>query len=346
MKKLLSIYFLFILGTIHLSAQGGLKAEYFDGTEFNRYVATNTVDHIDFYWNQTPPVKGINPHKCSIRYTGRLKSTQTGTYSFSARVDDGIRVWVGEELIINNWQLNDVGYSEGKVDMKADQYYNIKIEYFNALNEAELRLLWKIPNDEERSWFDQWFYGDEPVVIPPQNFSLPLEKEIEEIPAAQPEPIAEAKPKPKPKPKVKPAPKAKAIPKPKVVQQKPVVVPVKRKIVIDTIQQYIPKNVAFNRAESEILPISFPELDKLADFLVKNPTRKIRIEGHTDNIGDMEKNFRLSERRAYAVAAYLVKKGGSPDQLSAQGFGGTKPLVYSNGEKYHPENRRVEFIIE
>ena len=342
MKNLLSIYFLFILGATYVFAQGGLKAEYFDGTEFNRYVATNTVDHIDFYWDQSPPVEGINPHKCSIRYTGRLKSPQTGTYAFSARVDDGIRVWVGGTLIINNWQLNDVGYSEGRVEMKADQFYDIKIEYFNALNEAELRLLWKLPNDDERSWFDQWFYGDEPVVIPPQHFAPPLEEKIEVLPEPKPEPIAEAKPKSKPK--VKPQPKTKPRPKPKVVQQDPV--PIKRKIVIDTIQQYIPKNVAFNRAESEILPISFPELDKLADFLVKNPTRKVRIEGHTDNIGDMDKNFRLSERRAYAVAAYLVKKGGRSEQLSAKGFGGTKPLVRSNDKKYHPENRRVEFIIE
>ena len=60
----------------------------------------------------------------------------------------------------------------------------------------------------------------------------------------------------------------------------------------------------------------------------------------------MEKNLRLSEKKAYAVAAYLVKKGVSAKQLSAKGFGGTMPLVHSDGKQYHPENRRVAFIFE
>lgn len=343
MKRLLFIYCLLILGTIHLLAQKGLKADYFDGTQFDRYVATNYVDHIDFYWNQIPPVKGINPHECSIRYTGRLTSPRTGLYTFSARVDDGIRVWVGETLVINNWQLNDVGYSDGTIEMKADQFYDIKIEYFNALNEAELRLLWKLPNKEESSWLDKWWYGEEPVVVPAQYFAPPLEKEVE----LRLEPKLQAIVQPKLKPQLKPKPKlkTKSKPKPNIVKRVRLAVPQKKKVV-DTIQRYIPQSVEFDQAKSEILAVSFRELDTLTDFLVRNPNRTIRIEGHTDNIGDMAKNIRLSERRSYAVAAYLVKKGVGTKQVSARGFGGTKPLVRSSKGKYHPENRRVEFIIE
>jgi len=339
MKRLLSVYYLFLLGTIHLLAQKGLKADYYDGIEFDRYVATNYVEHIDFYWNQTPPVKGINPHVCSVRYTGRLKSPQTGVFTFSARVDDGIRVWVGGKLIINNWQLNDVGYSSGTIEMIADTLYDIKIEYFNALLEAELRLLWKLPIDEERTWLDSWWYGDEPVVVPAQYFTPPPKKEVEltqEL-AIKQEPEVHLLAQPKPKPKAKP--------KPSIVKLTPVTVPQKKKVV-DTIQKYIPKSVEFDQAKSEILAISYQELDKLADFLSKHPNHKVRIEGHTDNVGDMAKNLQLSERRSYAVAAYLVKKGVHSKQVSAKGFGGSKPLVRSTGKKYHPENRRVEFIIE
>jgi len=119
-----------------------------------------------------------------------------------------------------------------------------------------------------------------------------------------------------------------------------------KKRVVEIIQEYIPKNVQFDQAKTEILSESFAELDKLADFLVKNPQHKIKIEGHTDNVGDAEKNFQLSHRRANAVAAYLIKKGVSHERLSAEGFGGSKPLVSSDGRKYHPEYRRVEFIVE
>ena len=349
MKYLLSIYFLLILGIPHLLAQKGLKADYFDGRNFDRYVATNYVDQIDFYWNWQAPVEGINPHVCSVRYTGRLKSPRTGWYTFSARVDDGIRVWIGEELIINNWQLNDVGYSDGKVKMKADQFYDIKIEYFNALNEAELRLLWKLPQDEDSNWLENWWYGDDPTIVPAQYFAPPNEKVVETIREPEKEPLAQAKPapqsKPKPKPKPQSKPKSKPKPQPSTIKPAPLAVPKKKKMV-DTLQQYIPNSVEFDRTKSEILSISYPELDKLAKFLVKHPTRTVRIEGHTDSVGDMTKNFRLSEKRAYAVAAYLVKKGVRPNQLSAKGFGGTKPLVKSKTKKYNPENRRVAFIIE
>ncbi len=333
MKRFLLICFLPILGIPQLWSQTGLKADYFDGTQFNIYVATNYVDNIDFYWNQTPPVRGINPHQCSIRYTGQLKSPIAGTYTFSARVDDGIRVWVDQVLVINNWQLNDVGYSEGKVELKADSLYSLKIEYFNALREAELRLLWKLPEAEEKSWYAKWWGESEAVVIPAEYFTPPIEKEVAVTPKPTPPALVESKPKPKP------------ATKPKVVKKTPLVLPQKKKVVTN-IQQYIPKNVAFNQAEAEILPVSYGELDRLADFLVKHPTRKVRIEGHTDNIGHPDKNLLLSKKRAYAVAAYLVKKGVDYKQLSAQGFGGTKPLVPSKNKEYHPENRRVAFIIE
>ena len=307
-----------------------IRDSYYDGRNFERYVATEFVDNIDFFWNRTPPVEGINPHVCSVRYTGRLTTPKTGTYTFSARVDDGIRVWVGGILVINNWRLNDVGFSEGKVNMKADYIYDIKVEYFNALNEAELRLLWKLPETEERSWMDKWWNGDDPVIVPAKYFSPTKEKKVEPKPDPEPEPIVEPTPKPKPI-----APKKEPI----------VIAPKKEKV--NTFQKYIPKSVEFERAQSEILPVSFAELDKLADFLAKNAHHKVKIEGHTDNVGDVNGNFVLSERRAKAVAAYLIKKGVNHKQIkSAKGFGGSKPLKQSDGRKYHPENRRVEFIIE
>ena len=330
-----------MLGILQVYSQNGLKADYYDGKDFNRYVTSNYVDNIDFYWLTTPPVEGINPRECSIRYTGRIKSPKTGEITFSARVDDGIRVWVNEALIIDNWKLNDVGYSTGKVTMIADSLYDLKIEYFNALLEAELRLLWELPKDEEKkveekSWFASWWEGEEKTesqIISAQYFESPVEEKITKKPESELAPITETKPKPKP------------IAKPKKVKKKPKIVATPPKEA-EVVQQYIPKSVEFNQAKAEILPISYPELDKLADFLGRHPNQKVHIEGHTDNVGNAEKNLRLSEKRAYAVAAYLVKKGVPAKQLSAKGYGGSKPLIVSQGKQYSPENRRVEFIIE
>jgi len=255
------------------------------------------------------------------------------------RVDDGIRVWVDDVRVINNWQLNDLAYSKGKIKLIADSIYTITIEYFNALIEAELQLLWELPNDDnnEKSWWDLWWVEDKRVVIPTQYFTPPPEKEIAELQEPIALPIVPSKPAPKPKPK--------RLSKRKPIKPKPAAIPQKEPVA-NTIQQYIPDNVEFNRKESEILAISYPDLDKLANFLVSHPNHKVRIEGHTDNVGDQHKNFLLSERRAYAVAAYLVKKGVDSKQLTAKGYGGTKPLVQSKQKQYHPENRRVAFIIE
>ena len=104
MKK--AIFILIILvGIFNIRsaiAQNGLKGEYFNGQDFDQFIGIKQVENIDFYWNDVAPMPGMNPNVCSVRWTGRLKSPQTGTYEFSARVDDGIRVWVGGVRVINN----------------------------------------------------------------------------------------------------------------------------------------------------------------------------------------------------------------------------------------------------
>ena len=341
MKRLLLCTILILAVNLFLQGQGTLKAEYYNGTDFEAYVGEQTVSKIDFYWDRYPPMDGVYPNSCSVRYTGQLKSPRSGSIAFTARVDDGIRVWINDTLLINNWRLNDHGFAESNLYMEANIKYDLKIEYFNALNEAELRLLWKLPEDPNQYWISKWWNGDNPVVIPAEYFSEPIEKEvvIEEEPAIEPEPdlVAKspAKPKVKPKPKT-PAPKKESI----------IIAPAKP--VVKAYEEYIPKNIEFDRAQSEILSVSYADLDKLAAFLEQNPIRKIKIEGHTDNVGDAKKNLALSERRAKAVAAYLIKQRVQPEQIvSAMGYGGSQPLVKSDGKKkYHPENRRVEFIVE
>lgn len=325
MKKSILLFLIITFASFSIYAQNGLKADYYDGVNFNRFVGTQIESNIDYYWSEVAPFPDMNPNECSVRWTGQLLSPATGEFTFSARVDDGIRVWVGGVLIIDNWQLNDVGYSTGNVKLQKGERYNITVEYFNALNEAEIKFLWTLPEPEDLGWFDSFWYDNEEEIVPAEYFFQPPTPKIAAI---EKEEIIAPKPK-------------------KKTQKKKPTAPAKPKIVEEiTIENYIPKNVQFDRAKTEILPESFPELDRLAEYLVDNPQYKIKIEGHTDNVGDAKKNLDLSNSRARAVAAYLIKKGVSHERLSAEGFGGSRPLVKSNGRKYHPENRRVEFIVE
>ena len=345
-------YTILLSVSLFATADQGLHVEYFDGTNLEKLVTTRTEYKIDRFWNEVPPVDGINPHECSIRWTGKLAPGRTGTYSFSARVDDGIRVWVGDQLIIDDWQLNDVGRFEGKVKLKKGHEYDLKVEYFNALHEGEITLLWKIPPKEER-WYHRWF-GGEYEVIGPQYFRLPegniktaeveIYEEAANKPRVLPQPTINKKEEQKiSAPSVAPPKVSKDTKTSPVVVKEPTDVPVilSEKVV----EKYIPKNIEFEHAAVNILEDSFEELDHFAKFMLTHPQLDVLIEGHTDVMGDAAINKKLSERRAYAVASYLVKKGVSAKRISAEGFGGTKPLVQPEPGKYFPANRRVEFIL-
>ena len=105
------------------------------------------------------------------------------------------------------------------------------------------------------------------------------------------------------------------------------------------------KNVQFGNNSFELLPISKIELDKLLQVLNENPTLKLEIKGHTDNIGKTEDNIKLSSNRAKSVVDYLVSKGVNAARLGYKGFGATQPIADNNTEEGRAKNRRTEFMI-
>lgn len=106
------------------------------------------------------------------------------------------------------------------------------------------------------------------------------------------------------------------------------------------------KNVFFDSGSAVLKRASYTELDKLQQLLTDNPSLKIRLHGHTDNIGAEADNLTLSQNRAKAVYDYLVNKGISKDRLSYQGFGETQPIATNDTEAGRQENRRTEFVVE
>jgi outer membrane protein OmpA-like peptidoglycan-associated protein len=113
----------------------------------------------------------------------------------------------------------------------------------------------------------------------------------------------------------------------------------------DTIQRFTPRNILFEQSKSVMLQGSLAELDNLADMLQRHPVLKVSVEGHTDNIGDLVKNQKLSEERAAAVAVYLVHKGIAPERVSSRGYGSSRSLTSDPSPEGHMKNRRVEFVI-
>lgn len=104
-------------------------------------------------------------------------------------------------------------------------------------------------------------------------------------------------------------------------------------------------NIFFDSGKVELRPESFVELDKLQLLLKENPSLQVEIAGHTDDIGKEVDNQVLSEKRAMAVADYLIKKGVNPANIKTKGYGKTKPLVANSTEENRQINRRIEMSI-
>jgi outer membrane protein OmpA-like peptidoglycan-associated protein len=105
-------------------------------------------------------------------------------------------------------------------------------------------------------------------------------------------------------------------------------------------------SLEFATAKDVIKPKSFPSLNALAKLLVQHSNDwTLKLSGHTDNEGSAEKNMVLSEKRANAVKAYLVKKGVKPEKVLTEWFGQTQPIADNTTPAGRQKNRRVEMKI-
>ncbi len=105
------------------------------------------------------------------------------------------------------------------------------------------------------------------------------------------------------------------------------------------------ENVFFDTDKYDIKPKSYYELDKLADFLTRNPNVKIEIGGHTDNSGSEAHNIELSRNRAQAIVKYLISKDIDAKRLNFKGYGSSKPCADNSTEEGKAQNRRTEVKI-
>jgi peptidoglycan-associated lipoprotein len=81
-----------------------------------------------------------------------------------------------------------------------------------------------------------------------------------------------------------------------------------------------------------------------AAYLVRYPTARVRLEGHTDERGSREYNIGLGERRAQAVRRALMLQGVADAQITTVSYGEERPAVEGSDEAAHAQNRRVELV--
>lgn len=105
------------------------------------------------------------------------------------------------------------------------------------------------------------------------------------------------------------------------------------------------RNIFFESSKYELQETSEAELQFLFHYLETNPSIRIEIQGHTDNVGGESENLRLSQNRADAVREHLISKGIPASRIEANGYGETQSVASNDTEEGRARNRRTQFKI-
>ncbi len=114
----------------------------------------------------------------------------------------------------------------------------------------------------------------------------------------------------------------------------------------DMMQLTLSSEASFDFGKYTVKPAFYPTLDKLANLMQKYNRTRVTIVGYTDSVGSEVYNQLLSERRARAVADYLVNRGVDPSRIHTEGRGETNPRASNATEAGRQLNRRVEILIQ
>lgn len=122
----------------------GLYAQYFPNESLSGAPSLERVDAgIDFNWGGAAPHANLPADQFSVRWSGYLEAPVSGGLTLILRSDDGVRVWVDGELLINDWQLRSAHDSPLWLNAEAGRRYAIKIEYFEHFGGASSQLYWQ-----------------------------------------------------------------------------------------------------------------------------------------------------------------------------------------------------------
>ena len=124
----------------------GLTVEYYNGMNFDKFLAMSVDRNVDSNWKSGSPRRGIRPDHFSIRWSGTVRTRRAGKIEFFTRTDDGARLWIDDSLIIDDWKSHAVKTARGSIFL-AEGPHSIKLEYFENRGGASAQLLWQSEGD-------------------------------------------------------------------------------------------------------------------------------------------------------------------------------------------------------
>jgi beta-glucosidase len=123
----------------------GLTAEYFNGIEFGANPTVKRVDKtINFHWTISTPDALITPEFFCARWTGNIKAPKTGNYKIGIEGNDGYKLYINNQLIINNWDKQSFHTNLADFNFTAGTIYPIRVEFKEPNGNATIKLIWNV----------------------------------------------------------------------------------------------------------------------------------------------------------------------------------------------------------
>jgi len=123
----------------------GLLGLYYEGNDFDQFVYRRPDRNIDFEWTGIQPCPNMPPDTAfTVRWVGELVPTVTDTYTIMTTSDDGVRVYVDDNLVISNWTIHAASEDTATLPLEAGHHYKLRVEYYekNGTSIAVMKLYW------------------------------------------------------------------------------------------------------------------------------------------------------------------------------------------------------------
>jgi len=131
--------------TLGNQTQEGLTAQYFNGIEFGNNPTLQRIDKtINFHWTISTPDQAINPEFFCAKWTGNIKAPKTGTYKIGLSGNDGFKLYINNQLIINNWDKQSFHTSLVDYNFTGGNNYPIRVEFKEPNGNSTIKLIWNV----------------------------------------------------------------------------------------------------------------------------------------------------------------------------------------------------------
>lgn len=130
---------------LNVNGQEGLQAEYFSTINLGGEATIKRLDKaIDFHWTLYAPDPALQSDFYSVRWTGQLTSTASGTYKIGLEGNDGYRLFLNNKLVIDNWKKQTYSTSLVDYSFEKGKRYDLRVEFFEANGNATIKLVWNV----------------------------------------------------------------------------------------------------------------------------------------------------------------------------------------------------------